>query len=174
VPLACASIGQVHRARLLSGEEVVVKVQRRGIDKKMRIDTGRSWRAWPSWPSACRLKDYRPSRPLPTSARTLLRELDFVRERRNMERFEKVFRRDPSVLVPRTYGELCTARVLTMQRLEGIALSDCRRLNETHIDLDRPPGAGGVVPEMIFTHAFITPIRIRGIFLLLDGNVTAS
>src|SRR5262245_62921431 len=80
-------------------------------------------------------KNYRPTATIAELRRTLLRELDFVRERRNMERFQKVFRRDQSVLVPRTYGEHCTGRVLTMQRLEGVALSDSRRLRETNFDL---------------------------------------
>jgi ubiquinone biosynthesis protein len=172
VPLACASIGQVHHARLTDGDEVVVKVQRRGIDKKMRIDleilTGLAQLA----ERVPEFKNYRPTATVAELRRTLLRELDFVRERRNMERFQKVFRRDRSVLVPQTYAGLSTSRVLTMQRLDGVALSDSRRLRETSLDLDQAARRGAALfLEMIFTHGFYHADPHPGNFLLLDGNV---
>ncbi len=171
-PLASASIGQVHRARLPDGEDVVVKVQHRGIDKTMRIDldilTGLAQLA----ERVPEFKNYRPIATVAELRRTLLRELDFVRERRNLERFKKAFRRDRSVLVPHAYGELSTARVLTMERIDGVALADGCRLREAKFDLDQVARRGAdIFLEMIFTHGFYHADPHPGNFLLLDGNV---
>jgi ubiquinone biosynthesis protein len=171
-PLACASIGQVHRARLLTGEDVVVKVQRQGIEKKMRVDLEILTGLMQMAERVPEFKNYRPSATLGEFRRTLLRELDFARERRNMERFQREFRGQRTVLIPQTYPEHCSPRVLTMQRLEGVALDDPQRLASSGLDLDEAARRGArLFLEMIFTHGFYHADPHPGNFVLMEGNV---
>src|SRR3954453_2397662 len=123
LPIASASIGQVHRARLKTGERVVVKVQHAGIETKVNEDlevlTGLAQLA-EQFPE---FKPYRPTANVAEMGRTLRRELDFGREERNLHQFAELFRDDPTVLIPKAYTELSTSRVLTMDMIDGIPLS---------------------------------------------------
>ncbi|MDH3718923.1 MAG: AarF/UbiB family protein, partial [Planctomycetota bacterium] len=128
-PLASASIGQVHRARLSSGAAVVVKVQHAGIEDKVSVDldilTGLAQMAE-------RIPEFVNYRPRATAAefqRVLRRELDFGREERNMQQFHRDFADNPSIKIPQVYVDLSTPRVLTMERVEGIKLTDCRQIS---------------------------------------------
>ncbi len=130
VPLASASIGQVHRARLKTGERVVVKVQHAKIQQTVRKDldvlAGLAQ-------LVDRLPEFVAYRPMATVAefrRTLHRELDFGREERNLMHFNGRYDGDPHVRIPRPYSELCTPRVLTMEWIDGIKLRDQARLRE--------------------------------------------
>jgi ubiquinone biosynthesis protein len=123
VPIASASIGQVHRARLKSGERVVVKVQHAGIESIVNEDlevlAGLAQLA-EQFPE---FKPYRPTASVAEVGRTLRRELDFGREERNLHQFAELFRDDPTVCIPRAFTELSTPRVLTMEMIDGIPLS---------------------------------------------------
>lgn len=123
-PLASASIGQVHRAKLPSGADVVLKVQHAGISRRMDVDldilAGLAQLAE-------RIPELVPYRPVATVAefrRVVRRELDFAREARNMQQFARNFRRNPYVRIPRYFPELSTSRVLTMEWLDGLRFSD--------------------------------------------------
>jgi len=152
-PVASASIGQVHRARLQSGEEVAVKVQHAEIRKRVRVDldilSGLAQLAE-------RLPELQPYRPCSTVAefqRALRRELDFERELRHLEEFGKQFADDERVKIPRGYSELCTDRVLVMEWLEGIELADTARLQKSDADLSQIARHGAeMYLEMIFAH----------------------
>ncbi len=124
-PLATASIGQVHRAVLNDGTRVVIKVQRADIERTMRqdvevlsglaqlaerVDTFAAWR---------------PSSMASELAPMMMRELDFSRERQNLDFFADVFeRRKLDVVIPRPVNELCTKKVLVMNELLGTPLSE--------------------------------------------------
>jgi len=101
-PLASASIGQVHRAQLRTGENVVIKVQHHGIEKKIRVDleilSGLAQLAELS----PELKPYRPKATVAEFQRTLLRELDFGREERNLQQFARDFVDDPRIRIPKS------------------------------------------------------------------------
>ncbi len=171
-PLASASIAQVHLARLINGDEVVVKVQHPDAERKIRVDleilAGIAQLAG-------RLKEFRQYRPEATVMefrRTILRELDFTRELRNLQRFAADFEDVPYVRFPRPYPELSTGRVLTMERLQGIKLSDAQALR--HVGLDKAEIARRgvhVFLDMVFTHGFYHADPHPGNIVLLPGNV---
>lgn len=158
-PIASASIGQVHRARLLSGQSVAVKVQHRAIEDKMRVDLDILLAAadlveqFPEqFPG---LKNYRPRATVAEFQRTLKRELDFRRELRNMQQFAVDFAGDPRIHIPRVYPEHTTGRVLVMEFLEGVKLNEGCRLGNGHFDREALARRGAdLYMEMIFTHGF--------------------
>ncbi|MEN6459067.1 MAG: AarF/ABC1/UbiB kinase family protein [Thermoguttaceae bacterium] len=153
--MASASIGQVHRARLHSGESVVVKVLHTDIEKKVAVDmdilTGLAAIA----EMVPEFRNYRPQAIAAEFQRTMRRELDFGREERNLQQFAHDFCDDPTVHIPRTYPELCSRRVLTMELLEGIKLSDARGLAEANVDKEEVARRGAAVClKMIFDRGF--------------------
>src|SRR5262249_16566364 len=172
-PLASASIGQVHRARLKSGQPVVVKVQHRGIENKIRIDLEillglaelaeylEEWRR------------YRPRATAEEFQRMLLGELAFGREERNIEQFAANFANDKTVRFPAPYPELCTSRVLTMEMLEGIKLVEADRLKAAGHNLEEIARRGAqIYLEMIFRDGFYHADPHPGNILVLpDGSI---
>lgn len=120
VALGSASIGQVHLARLHTGEAVVVKVQHPGIDETVVKDLEvLGTIAGLIEKHSAELRPYRPRALVAEFRRNLLRELDFRRERRNLEEFARNYQDDPTVHFPIAYPDFCTGRVLTMEKLEG-------------------------------------------------------
>jgi ubiquinone biosynthesis protein len=171
--LASASIGQVHRARLKTGERVVVKVQHAGIEPKVDVDleilANLAAAAEGFFPE---LRNYRPKAVVAEFQRTLRRELDFGREERHMEEFALNFREDPTVHIPKAYPEYTTVRVLTMEQLDGVKLSDTERLIEQRYDLEEIARRGAeLYMEMIFTHGFYHADPHPGNILVLKGQV---
>ncbi len=174
VPLASASIGQVHRARLQTGEPVVVKVQHAKIQQTVRKDldvlAGLAQ-------LVDRLPEFVAYRPMATVAefrRTLHRELDFGREERNLMHFNGRYDGDPHVRIPRPYSELCTPRVLTMEWIDGIKLRDKARLRELGFDLEEIARRGAeFYLESIFGDGFYHADPHPGNIMLLSGNVIA-
>lgn len=117
-----ASIGQVHRATLKDGQEVVVKIQHEGIQEKVRIDLEILMslaKLLQKYVSEARA--YQPVATANEFRRTLLRELDFTSERRNIEQFTRNFKEDSAVHVPAVHSDYCSRRVLTMEKLQGIS-----------------------------------------------------
>ena len=126
--MASASIGQVHATMLRSGEEVVVKVQHRGIESQIRDDLqilARS--ALPADRPSRELRLYRPRALVASFRRILLRELDFRLEARNLENFHHQLGADPDVIFPRPHQQLTSQRILTMERIFGRSVRSTSR-----------------------------------------------
>lgn len=138
IPLAAASLGQVHRAQLNSGEEVVVKVQRPGLKRLFEIDLAilkgiaryfqnhRDWgrgRDWMGIYDEC--------------CRILWEEIDYLNEGRNADTFRRNFRSEDWVNVPRVYWRYASPKVLTLEYLPGIKISHYEGLEAAGLDRSR-------------------------------------
>ena len=134
-PLGAASLAQVHRASLRSGRQVVLKVQRPGLEELFRLDLEvmqqvaavlqrhPSWgrgRDWPAMARECR--------------RVLMRELDFRVEAQYAARFRQQFLDDSQIRIPGVIWELSTRRVLCLDYLPGIKINDRAGLIEAGVD----------------------------------------
>jgi ubiquinone biosynthesis protein len=153
---ASASIGQIHFAKLKDGTRVVVKIQHADIESKVRSDLEimKALAAIAEQYSE-EAKRYRPVDTMDEFARTLMAELDYTRERRNLEQFRKNFDGEKDVVIPCPYIEFSTSRVLTMDRLDGISLADTDLLVEKGYDLDLLAHRGAdIFLEMIFRDGF--------------------
>ncbi|MFO0870990.1 MAG: AarF/UbiB family protein [Pirellulales bacterium] len=172
IPLASASIGQVHRATLLDGTDVVVKVQHAGIESVIREDLEVIAGLAQLAEHMPEFVPYRPKAMAAEMARTLRRELDFALEERNLQQFAAQLADNPKVCVPRTNSDLSTSRVLTMEWLDGIKVASTDRLRAAGIDLEEIARRGAeVYIDMIFTHGFYHADPHPGNILLLPGNV---
>src|SRR5262249_37772529 len=148
--------GQVHRARLRDGRAVVVKVQHPGIEAKVRTDldilVGLAELAEQFVPE---LRRYRPRATAAEFQRQLLRELDFGREERNLQQFTVHFADNPSVRFPQPNAELSTSRVLTMEHLDGVPVTEQKRLAELGYNLGEIARRGAdIYLDMIFRDGF--------------------
>jgi len=172
-PLASASIAQVHLAQLHSGEHVVIKVQHAGIADKIMPDLDiLAGLAELAEKHASQIRPYQPVAVVRQFRRTLLRELDFTVERRNLEEFAEHFAQDDTVHFPRAYAEFSTRRVLTMERLEGILGTDSKALVASGVDLDEFARRGAnMYLQMIFRDAFYHADPHPGNLMLLTGGV---
>jgi ubiquinone biosynthesis protein len=172
-PLASASLGQVHRARLADGSEVVVKVQRPGIRKTIEVDleiithlAGLIERHVEGF------ETHRPTRVVEEFAKTIRKELDYRLEAGHINRFALQFTGDPSILVPEVYREASTARVLTMQQVHGIKPSQLERLEAAGLDRKIIAHRGAdLLMKQVFVHGFFHADPHPGNIFVLPGNV---
>jgi len=135
-PIAAASLGQVHKAKLHTGEEVVVKVQRPGLDKLFDLDfkiLRRLVRFCERYfPVA---KQYDLETLYQEFSFLLYQEIDYIQEALNADRFQYNFRNYPRIKVPKIYPEYTTKKVLTMDYLPGIKINDRQSLEASGIDV---------------------------------------
>lgn len=154
-PLAAASIGQVHRARLLSGEPVVVKIQRPGIkpqvhgDIDILLEIARLVESRTQWGKRLGMVSI-----IQEFGRTLDEEMDYRFEANNAERLRRNMMDQGQVDVPRMMWDLTTARVLTMEAVEGIKIDRLEQLDAAGVD-----------------RAELSDVFIRAVFkqLMIDG-----
>jgi predicted unusual protein kinase regulating ubiquinone biosynthesis (AarF/ABC1/UbiB family) len=134
-PIAAASLGQVHRARLHTGEEVVVKVQRPGLDQLFAMDfqiVGRLVRWIDQLVPNARQYDIQAIHA--EFSEILSREIDYVQEAMNADRFRHNFAGHDRIVVPKIYPKYTTRRVLTMEYVPGIKVNDRQSLLAIGID----------------------------------------
>ncbi|MDG2207561.1 MAG: AarF/ABC1/UbiB kinase family protein, partial [Pirellulales bacterium] len=172
IPLASASIGQVHAARLKTGEEVVIKVQHPNIEQKVRVDLDILAGLAHMAEGIPDFVNYRPRATAAEFQRTLVRELDFGREERNMLQFIQNFKENSTIKIPRPFPQFSTSRVLTMERIDGTKLSDNEAILAAGLDMAELARRGAeLYLEMIFSHGFYHADPHPGNILLLSGNV---
>ena len=156
VPLACASVGQAHSVVLHDGTEVVVKVRRPNVVEEMEQDL-----------EIIQNFAARANRHSKTAARydtvgladefvhTLRAQLDYLQEARNAERFSANFAGDPWVQIPRVFPDLTTSRVITLERIRGMKITDLKALDEAGLDRHAiAERTALIVAKMIFEDGF--------------------
>ena len=173
VPVASASIGQVHRALLPDGTAVVVKVQHAGIEDRIRNDLEiliELARAAENY--SPQLSQYRPLATAIEFKKTLENELDFTIEQRSLARFAHNFDGDSSIQFPTTYPEHCSRRVLTMDYLDGISVSNRDKLIQAKFDLPEIARRGAnMFLQMVFRDGFYHADPHPGNLMVLKGQV---
>ncbi len=133
-PVASASLGQVYRARMHTGEEVAVKVQRPNLREKVSFDIavlGRITRFLSRFPAASENADWEGM--LREFRMTIFEEMDYAHEGRNADRFRRNFRDWRAVHVPRIHWTHTTARVITMEFIRGTKVTDIEQLRARRI-----------------------------------------
>lgn len=172
VPLAAASLAQVHAATLPDGAEVVVKVQRQGIRKLIETDLA----MMAELAAGSKLAPFGREHDLPGIVRefaaTLRAEMDYRREGRSADRLRKNFEGWTQVYFPRVYWAYSTPQVLVMERIRGIKIDDLPALEAAGIDRKNVAryAAQTIVKEVLedgFFHADPHP----GNFVVMPGNV---
>lgn len=135
-PLAAASIAQVHRGKLKSGEEVVFKVRRPGIEKVVETDIdvlmGLAYLIEQHVPAVAL---YDPVGLVKEFQRNIMREMNFTREGRTADRFSANFADNETVYTPKVFWDYSGEAVLTMEYVQGIKISDLATLSEQGYDL---------------------------------------
>lgn len=171
-PIASASIGQVHRARTLDGNEVVVKVRHPGIERVIETDMDILMELAKLAERLEDFRQYQPTAVVKELARTLKRELDFSREHRNLMQFRSLFRKQKRLVIPKPYPKLSTEKVLTMTCLDGVKLNDLKNSTEEFDDLEDFARRGAkIYLDMIFVHGFYHADPHPGNIVIMDDNV---
>ncbi len=154
-PLGAASLAQVHAARLAAtGEAVVVKIQRPGIQAMIDTDIDIISRFIPLFERHVEEMRHLNLRSIVEEFyKTIRMELDFKREMHNTLKFHKMFADDPTVKIPLVYKDLCTEKVLVLEKLEGVKID---RIDELHrLGYDRDTLSKRLVSllsKQVFTH----------------------
>ncbi len=151
-PMASASVAQVHAARLKNGQQVIVKVLRPNIEKRIHSDVGLLYElarlAEKFWPDAKRL---RALEVVAEFEKTLLDELDLLREAANATKLRNNFENSDSLYVPEIHWPLTRKKVLVMERIYGIPVGEIEQLKQGQADFKKLAERG---VEIFFTQVF--------------------
>jgi len=170
-PLAAASIAQVHAARLPDGEEVVVKVlrpdMRELIARDLEVLYALAELAQNYWREGRRL---RPREIVAEYEKTVLDELDLMREAANASQLKRNFAGSDLLYVPEVYWDYCRLDVMVMERIHGIPISDMARLRAAGTDIKRLAENGvRIFFTQVFRHNFFhADMHPGNIFVIVD------
>tara|TARA_Y100000994_G_scaffold249211_1_gene259673 strand:- start:315 stop:1949 length:1635 start_codon:yes stop_codon:yes gene_type:complete len=152
IPLAAASVAQVHSATLHTGESVVVKIlrpdARLSIERDLKVLYAIAKLAERYWSDGHRL---RPVEVIKEFEKTILKELDLLREAANATQLKKNFKDSKKLYVPEIYWDYCRKNILTMEHVKGVPISDVKALRDAGTNIKRLAENG---VEIFFTQVF--------------------
>jgi ubiquinone biosynthesis protein len=170
-PLAAASIAQVHVAQLQNGKEVIVKVlrpdMRAVIERDLEVLYALAGLAQRYWSESRRL---RPLEVVAEYEKTILDELDLMREAANAAQLKRNFAGSQLLYVPDIYWDYCRINVMVMERIHGVPISDMERLRAAGTDIPKLARNGvEIFFTQVFRHNFFhADMHPGNIFVLLD------
>lgn len=174
VPVAAASIAQVHHGRLLDGCDVIIKVQRPVIKDLIETDIN-------ILTSVAQLMEryipesvfFNPSGIVDEFSRTVRKEIDFTEEARNAIRFRRNFEHYPGVAIPRVYTEYSTDRILVMERIAGVRIDDLEGIRRLGLDpkILAKTGVDAYFKQVLADGFFHADPHAGNIFAMPDGRI---
>jgi ubiquinone biosynthesis protein len=184
LPVASASVAQVHYAELPDGTEVAIKVRRPHIINTIESDisimtqiAGLMERYIPS------LVRYKPMEVVNEFSRVIHREMDLKVEGANIDRFRKMFADDERIQIPKVYWDYTTEEVLTMERLSGVPIDEIEQIEKKGLDI-KEVALNGLelffkqVFEFGLFHADLHPgnifVRDDGVIIYLDFGIVGK
>lgn len=174
-PIAAASIGQVHKAILVTGENVIVKVQRPSIKKVVETDINILL-------SMSKLFDEYFGYMVPFSLNDMMQELtksikhelDYTKEARNTERFYENFKHDKKIYIPKIYWDYTSRRILTQELINGIKVSNKKVLKEKQWNTKKLADIGArAFLKQVFIYGFFHGDPHPGNILVIDREKVA-
>jgi ubiquinone biosynthesis protein len=173
--LASASIGQVYKGKLLTGDEVIIKIQRPHIENKIKLDLylmryiARS--AVKNYPELAAIDIVG---LIDEFGQSILKELDYYNEASNLLRFGEMFKDDPRVHIPKVFMDYTTRRILIMEKVDGVTPDSPEVLIQNNLDpaIIAQNGAD-IILKMVLKNGFFHADPHPGNLFILPGNIIA-
>jgi ubiquinone biosynthesis protein len=175
-PVAAASLAQVHRAILPSGEEVVIKVQRPGIERTIEVDLEILFDLAHLIQERTPLGEiYDLVEIAEEFAFTLRNEMDYRREGHNADRFRRNFADETALYLPKVYWDYTTQRVLTLERISGIRIDDVASMDAAGVDRRQvAKNAARIIIKEVLEDGFFHADPHPGNFFVMDEAVIGA
>ncbi len=173
-PIAAASLGQAHQARLKTGEDVVVKIQRPDIRKTIETDIDILYTlAQLAGRYMSDIKVFDPNSIVNEFSKVITKEIDFTHEAHNIDKFCKNFKDSTTVHIPKVFWEYTRSKVITTEEIKGIRLNDY--INHPHSDGEKKivalNGANAILQQIFVDGFFHADPHPGNIFILPDNTV---
>lgn len=171
--LAAGSIGQVHKARLKTGQPVVVKVQHPGIHRVVKTDMEILGALAQLASQLDDFKNYQPVKLVSRWKKVLEAELDFSREKQRLSQFRQLMKKEKELAIPEPFPDFCSDRILTMEFLDGRSVKNVATENDNNFDLKEIAKNGAsVYLKMIFrVGLYHADPHAGNILILSDGRI---